>query len=85
MYFVAAVRVGDVLSIRHKPGEPLLRLFLRRIGDVAEVRRYVQPAACLRRSSTGSEAPGSVRRQHDQGGVDAVAERRGPGQSCDPR
>jgi hypothetical protein len=29
MYFVAAVRVGDVLSNRHKPGEPLLRLFLR--------------------------------------------------------
>src|SRR6266481_2603562 len=85
MYFVAAVRVGDVLSIRHKPGEPLLRLFLRRIGDVAEVRRYVSRQLAFGDHRRDLRAPGSVRRQHDQGGVDAVAERRGPGQSCDPR
>jgi hypothetical protein len=38
---VAAVRVADVFRVRHELGEPLLRLFLRGIGDVAEVRRHV--------------------------------------------
>ena len=37
MYFVTAIRVDYVLCIRHKPGEPFLRLFLCGIGDVAEV------------------------------------------------
>jgi hypothetical protein len=67
MYFVAAVRVGDVLSIRHKPGEPLLRLFLGGIGDIAEVRRYVGRQLAFRDHRRDLRAPGSVRRQHDQG------------------
>ena len=41
MYFVAAVRIGDVLCVEHKVGELLLRLFLRSIGDVAEVWRNI--------------------------------------------
>ena len=41
VYLVAAVRVGDVFRIRHELGELLLGLFLRGIGDVAEVRRHI--------------------------------------------
>jgi hypothetical protein len=41
VYLVAAVRVGDVLCVRHEVGELLLSLFLRGIGDVAEVLRHV--------------------------------------------
>jgi hypothetical protein len=41
MYLVAAVRVGDVLCVRHEMGELLLRLFLRGIGDVAEMLWHV--------------------------------------------
>jgi hypothetical protein len=38
VYLVTAVRVGDVLCVRNEMGELLLRIFLRGIGDVAEVR-----------------------------------------------
>ena len=41
VYFMAAVRVGDVFRVRHELGELRLRLFLRGICDVAEVRRNV--------------------------------------------
>jgi hypothetical protein len=37
MYFVTAIGVGYVLCVRHQLGEPILRLFLRSIGDVAEI------------------------------------------------
>jgi hypothetical protein len=49
-YLVAALGVSDVLRVRHKLGEPLLRLFLRGIGDVPEVGRNVSaslPAAII--------------------------------------
>ena len=41
VYFVAAVRVGDVLFFGHKLGEPFLCFLLCGIGDVAEVRRNI--------------------------------------------
>ncbi len=41
VYFVAAIRVGNVLFIRHKLGEPFLRFLLCGIGDIAEVRRDI--------------------------------------------
>ena len=41
MYFVAAVRIGDVLCVGHKLGELFLRIFLPSIGDVAEVWRNI--------------------------------------------
>ena len=34
---VTTVGAGDVFRVRHELGEPLLRLFLRGIDDVAEV------------------------------------------------
>ena len=40
-----AVRVGGVLRVRRELGEASLRLFLRGIGDVAEVRRNVRCVA----------------------------------------
>src|SRR5207344_1678910 len=42
VYFVAAIRVGNMLFIRHKFGEPFVRFLLCGIGDVAEVRRNVR-------------------------------------------
>ena len=38
MDIVAAVRLGDVLCVRHETRELLLRHLLRGIGDVAEIR-----------------------------------------------
>jgi hypothetical protein len=38
VYLVAAIRVGDVLCVWHELGELLLGLFLRGVGDIAEVR-----------------------------------------------
>src|SRR4029077_10934635 len=38
VYFVAAIRVGNVLFAWHKLGEPFMRFLLCRIGDIAEVR-----------------------------------------------
>jgi hypothetical protein len=38
---VAAVRVGNVFCVWHELDEPILRLLLRSIGDVAGVRRNV--------------------------------------------
>jgi hypothetical protein len=35
MYFVAAIRVGNVLFVGHKPGEPFLCFLLCGIGDIA--------------------------------------------------
>jgi hypothetical protein len=37
VYLVAAARVRDVLRIRHELGKSFLCLFLRGVGDVAEV------------------------------------------------
>src|SRR5581483_3215288 len=39
--FVAAIRISDVLRVRHKLGKLLLRFFLRGVGDVTEVWRNV--------------------------------------------
>ena len=41
VYFVAAIRVGNVLFVGHKLGEPFLRFLLCGIRDIAEVRRDV--------------------------------------------
>jgi hypothetical protein len=41
VYFVAAIRFGDVFSIRNKFREAFLRFLLCGIGDIAEVRRDV--------------------------------------------
>ena len=41
MYLVAAFSAGDVLCVRHELGELLLGLFLRGVGDVAEVGRNI--------------------------------------------
>ena len=57
VYLVAAVRVGDVLCVRHELGELLLGLFLRGVGDVAEVQRNVSWQSCLQRSLTGPDGP----------------------------
>ena len=37
MYFVTAIRVDNVLFIRHKLGEPFLCFFLRGIDDIAQL------------------------------------------------
>jgi hypothetical protein len=52
---VAAVRVGDVLRVWHEPGELLLRLLLRIVGDVAEIRGNV--CGSRRRNSVSVAAP----------------------------
>jgi hypothetical protein len=63
---VAAVRVGDVLRVWHEPGELLLRLLLRIVGHVAEIRGDVG------RQYTGGDhrrnlrPPGPVRGQDNQ-------------------
>src|SRR5437867_3699144 len=41
MYFVAAIRVGNMLFVGHKLGEPFLCFLLCGIGDIAEVRRDI--------------------------------------------
>jgi hypothetical protein len=41
MYFVAAIRVGNVLFVGHKLGEPFLSLLLCGVCDIAEVRRDI--------------------------------------------
>ena len=41
VYFVAAVRIRDVLRVGYQVGELLLRFFLRSIGDVAEIWRNI--------------------------------------------
>jgi beta-lactamase class C len=41
MYFVAALRVGNVLFVRHKLGESFLCFLLCGICDIAEVRRDI--------------------------------------------
>jgi len=41
VYLVTAVRVRDVLRIRHELGKSFLCLFLRGVGDVAEVWRNI--------------------------------------------
>ena len=40
VYLVAAVRVGDVLCVRHEPGELLLGLFLRGVISEVEAREH---------------------------------------------
>ena len=41
VYFVAAIRVGNVLFIRHELGESFLRFLLCGIGDIAKISRDV--------------------------------------------
>jgi hypothetical protein len=63
---VAAVRLGDVLCVRHETSELLLRRFLRGIGDVAEILRHVGRQRAGRNHRRDLRSPAPVRGQHDQ-------------------
>jgi hypothetical protein len=67
VYLVAAVGLPDVLRVRHELGELLLRLFLRLVGDVAEVRRNVSRQLACSNQRRNLWPPGPVRRQNYQG------------------
>jgi len=56
-----------VLRVRHELGELLLRLFLRLVGDVAEVRRNVSRQLACSNQRRNLWPPGPVRRQNYQG------------------
>ena len=80
---VAAVCVGDVFRVRHKLSEPLLRLFLCGVGDVAEVRRNVGrklPSSII----DGICGPRVGQQTKRTGGAGEVARQSGPGRSCGP-
>ena len=84
VYFVAAVRIRDVLRVEHQVGELLLRFFLRSIGDVAEVLRNNHSVGCLLQSLTGSEGPRVGPRTILREELNAVAQRRELGRDCGP-
>ena len=63
---VAAVRVGDVLRVWHEPGELLLRLLLRIVGDVAEIRGDVCRQYTCGDHRRNLWPPGPVRGQDNQ-------------------
>ena len=64
---VTAFRIRDVLRIRHELGKLLLCLFLRLVGDVAEVRRNLSWQRACGNQRRDLWPPGPVRRQNYQG------------------
>jgi len=65
MYFVAAIRVGDMLFVRHKFREPFVCLFLRGIDHIAEVGRHVWWQFTIRDHYFDLRTPWMISRQNN--------------------
>src|SRR5262245_23182260 len=82
MYLMAAVRVGDVLCVRYKVGELLLRLFLRGTGDISEILRHIGRQRTGRDHRRDLWPPGPDPQTIRSGAFSVLARRRAFGQSC---
>src|SRR5205814_4955665 len=85
VYFVATIRVGNVLFVRHELGESFLPFLLRGIGDIAKNPPGCRLIACLPRSWAGPEDPTVGLQIIQRWELKPEAEQRELVLSCDPR